>query len=156
MENADKQVSCPVDSPSGSRPLVPPKPGEGGLVSPKPGEGGSAFDSRRNWPIFAFAFFFASCLIGAYAWFNTDIVRLTSESLRAFSPKTLWAGGLLHGGLVGSVLTARCGDARTSPPRPRPKSLAAGSRPILKQALTRRRLPQPAASAEGLTSSVGL
>ena len=57
------------------------------------------------------------------------------RSQRAFSAKTLRAAGLLSGAFVGSALTARCGDARTSPPWPRPKSLAAGPRPILKQAL---------------------
>jgi len=36
---------------------------------------------------------------------------------------------------VGSVLTARCGDARTSPPRPRPKSLAATPHLFFRQVL---------------------
>ena len=56
------------------------------------------------------------------------------RSQKAFSAKTLRAAGLLTGAFVGSALTARCGDAPASPPRPRPKSLAAGPRPILKQA----------------------
>src|SRR6266516_2618288 len=37
----------------------------------------------------------------------------------AFCPSTLRAAGLLAVGCVGSVLTAHCGDARTSPPCPR-------------------------------------
>jgi len=57
------------------------------------------------------------------------------RSQAAFGAKTLRAAGLLSVACVGSVLTARVGDARTSPPRPRPKSLAAGPRPISKQAL---------------------
>src|SRR5438445_13333563 len=64
--------------------------------------------------------------------------RSVSEEQRsqaAFCPKTLRAAGLLPVACVGSLLTARCGDARNSPPWPRPKSLAAGPLPILKQAL---------------------
>src|SRR6266849_9925380 len=57
------------------------------------------------------------------------------RSQTAFSPKTLRAAGLLPVAGVGSFLTARCGDARNSPPWPRPKSLAAGLLLILKQAL---------------------
>ena len=77
------------------------------------------------------------------------------RSQRAFSAKTLRAAGLLHGAFVGSALTARGGDglpkanksgaqqerslremlSRASPPRPRAKSLTAGPRLILKQAL---------------------
>ena len=38
---------------------------------------------------------------------------------------------------VGSVVTARCGDAPTSPPWPQPKSLAAAPLVIFKQALKR-------------------
>ena len=38
--NDENQMSHAVDSSSGSRPLVPPKPGEGGLVPPERGEGG--------------------------------------------------------------------------------------------------------------------
>src|SRR5436190_18839417 len=49
---------------------------------------------------------------------------------------TLRAAGLLPVGFVGSVLTARCGDARTSPPRPQSKSLAAAPFPIFSQTLT--------------------
>ena len=64
--------------------------------------------------------------------------RSVSEGQRSqtgFCPKTLRAAGLLPVACVGSFLTARCGDARNSPPWPRPKSLAAGPLPILKQAL---------------------
>src|SRR5260370_728082 len=57
------------------------------------------------------------------------------RSQTAFCPKTLRAAGLLPVAGVGSFLTARCGDARNSPPWPRPKSLAAGPLRILKQAL---------------------
>src|SRR5215216_2316851 len=62
---------------------------------------------------------------------------LTEEqrSQPACGAKTLRAAGLLSVGFVGSVLTARCGDARTSPPRPQPKSLAAAPFPIFRQAL---------------------
>src|SRR5215218_2653020 len=56
------------------------------------------------------------------------------RSQPACGPKTLRAAGLLSAGFVGSVLTARCGDARTSPPRPQPKSLAAAPFPIFSQA----------------------
>src|SRR6185295_20212337 len=48
------------------------------------------------------------------------------RSQAAFSPKTLRAAGLLSVASVGSVVTARCGDAPPSPPWPQPKSLAAG------------------------------
>ena len=57
------------------------------------------------------------------------------RSQTAFSAKTLRAAGLLPAAGVGSVLTAHFGDARTSPPWPQPKSLAAGPHAILKQAL---------------------
>jgi hypothetical protein len=39
---------------------------------------------------------------------------------------------------VGSALTARCGDAPTSPPWPQPKSLAAGPLGVFKLALRRK------------------
>src|SRR5712664_2444123 len=58
------------------------------------------------------------------------------RSQTAFCPKTLRAAGLLPVAGVGSFLTARCGDARNSPPWPQPKSLAAGPLPIFKQALS--------------------
>src|SRR5438552_17088013 len=62
---------------------------------------------------------------------------LTEEqrSQPAFSAKTLRAAGILSVACVGSDLTARCGDARSSPSWPRSKSLAAGPHAILKQAL---------------------
>jgi integrase len=47
------------------------------------------------------------------------------RSQRAFRAKTLRAAGLLAAAVVGSALKARCGDSRASPPRLRPKSLAA-------------------------------
>ena len=56
------------------------------------------------------------------------------------SPK-LWrtsrAAGLLAVGRVGSVVTARRGDAPPSPPCPHPKSLAAAPLAIFRQALNR-------------------
>src|SRR5206468_7182514 len=66
------------------------------------------------------------------------------RSQAAFSAKTRRAAGLLAAAGVGSALTARCGDARASPPWLRPKSLAAGPLSILKQALSWR----PAFEAE--------
>ncbi len=57
------------------------------------------------------------------------------RSQTAFSPKTLRAAGLLSVAGVGSFLTARCGDARNSPPWPPPKSLAAAPLVVSKQAL---------------------
>src|SRR2546421_6010963 len=67
------------------------------------------------------------------------------RSQPVLSAKTLRAAGLLPVAFVGSVLTARCGDARTSPPRPPPKSLAAGPFAIFRQAL--RGSPQSCFSA---------
>ncbi|MBM3841106.1 MAG: Gfo/Idh/MocA family oxidoreductase [Verrucomicrobia bacterium] len=58
------------------------------------------------------------------------------RSQAAFGAKTLRAAGLLSVACVGSVLTARVGDARTSPPWPQPKSLAAGPRAIFGHALS--------------------
>src|SRR5713226_4613683 len=58
------------------------------------------------------------------------------RSQTAFSPKTLRAAGLLSVAGVGSFLTARCGDARHSPPWPQPKSLAAAPLVVSKQALS--------------------
>src|SRR5260370_40619758 len=72
---------------------------------------------------------------------TTEQLRWHSRAGRsqaAFCPKTLRAAGLLPVAGVGSFLTARCGDARDSPPWPRPKSLAAGLLLILKQALSDR------------------
>src|SRR6266446_2408833 len=57
------------------------------------------------------------------------------RSQTAFSAKTLRAAGLLSVAGVGSLLTARCGDARNSPPWPQPKSLAAAPLVVSKQAL---------------------
>src|SRR5688500_7220676 len=65
----------------------------------------------------------------------------SQQSRAAFSAKTLRAAGLLCVACVGSVLTARCGDARTLPPWPHSKSLAAGPHVILKQALNWNQLP---------------
>src|SRR5437879_5474899 len=56
------------------------------------------------------------------------------RSQTAFSAKTLRAAGLLSVAGVGSVVTARCGDASTSPPWPQPKSLAAAPLVVSKQA----------------------
>src|SRR5258708_38014496 len=53
------------------------------------------------------------------------------RSQSAFCAKTLRAAGLLSGPCVGSVLTARCGDAPASPSWPQLKSLAAGFHAIL-------------------------
>src|SRR5712664_402151 len=58
------------------------------------------------------------------------------RSETAFSAKTLRAAGLLSVAGVGSFLTARCGDARNSPPWPQPKSLAAAPLVVSKQALS--------------------
>jgi len=57
------------------------------------------------------------------------------QSPAAFCAKTLRAAGLLPVAGVGSVVTARCGDAPTSPPWPPPKSLAAGPRAVFRRAL---------------------
>jgi hypothetical protein len=68
---------------------------------------------------------------------NTPGGSSTEEqrSQAAFCAKTLRAAGLLAVAGVGSLLTARCGDARNSPPWPRPKSPAAGPLVVFKQAL---------------------
>jgi hypothetical protein len=57
------------------------------------------------------------------------------QSQGGLDAKTLRAAALLSVDFVGSFLTARCGDARNSPSRPRPKSSAAGPLAILRQAL---------------------
>src|SRR6266571_2377227 len=57
------------------------------------------------------------------------------RSQAAFSAKTLRAADLLPTAGVGSAVTARYGDAPASPPRPSPKSLAAGPHGVFKQAL---------------------
>src|SRR5436190_21940329 len=75
------------------------------------------------------------------------------RSQPACGEKPLRAAGLLAVAGVGSVLTARCGDARTSPPWPQPKSLAAAPFPIFRQALT---IPAVAcAAAEGNVGLLG-
>ena len=69
---------------------------------------------------------------------HTPAVSVTEEqrSQAAFSAKTLRAAVLLAAACVGSVVTARCGDAPTSPPWPHPKCLAAGPFSIFRQALS--------------------
>src|SRR6185295_915275 len=57
------------------------------------------------------------------------------RSQTAFCAKTLRAAGLLSLAGVGSVVTARCGDASPSPPWPKPKSLAATLLTIFREAL---------------------
>jgi hypothetical protein len=49
--------------------------------------------------------------------------------------KTLRAAVLLAVGFVGTFLTAHYGDARNSPPRPQPKSPAAGHLRFFRQSL---------------------
>jgi len=58
------------------------------------------------------------------------------RSQPAVCSKTLRAADLLAVGGVGSVVTARSGDAPPSPPCPQPKSLAAAPLAILRQALS--------------------
>src|SRR6266849_9907808 len=72
------------------------------------------------------------------------------RSQTAFCPKTLRAAGLLPVAGVGSFLIARCGDARNSPPWPRPKSLAAGLLLISKHALACRSLLKQAKASLSL------
>jgi hypothetical protein len=57
------------------------------------------------------------------------------RSQAAVGSQTLRAAGLLAVGCVGSVVTARYGDAPSSPPCPPPKSLAAAPLAIFGQAL---------------------
>src|ERR1700756_276656 len=71
------------------------------------------------------------------AWPQRPVTE-EQRSQAAFSAKTLRAAALLPAACVGSALTARCGDARPSPPWPQPKSPAAAPFLILKQALSRR------------------
>ena len=61
------------------------------------------------------------------------------RSQTAFCAETLRAAGLSALARVGTVVTARFGDAPPSPPWPNPKSLAAAPRRILRQALDPRR-----------------
>ena len=55
--------------------------------------------------------------------------------------------------IVGSVVTARCGDAPTSPPWPQPKSLAAAPLVVSKQALSALTLVAALLAAGCATSS---
>ena len=68
---------------------------------------------------------------------NIPCGSLTEEqrSQTAFCSTTLRAAGLLAVGGVGSVVTARFGDAPPSPPCPQPKSFAAAPLVVFKQAL---------------------
>ena len=60
-------------------------------------------------------------------------VRSEEQSQTAFWAKALLATVLLPAGFMGSTLTAHCGDAQASPPRPPPKSLAAAPIVIFQQ-----------------------
>ena len=86
----------------------------------------------RNGPVFA----------GKAGWRgatkeHTRQGSVTEEqrSQPAFPAKTLRATGLLREAFVGSTVTARCGDAPVSPPRPRTKSLVAGPFLFFRRAL---------------------
>ena len=57
------------------------------------------------------------------------------EGATGLDVKTLRAAVLLAVGFVGSFLTARSGDAQNSPPRPQPKSPAAGHLRFFRQSL---------------------
>jgi hypothetical protein len=57
------------------------------------------------------------------------------RSQAVFCATTLRAAGLLAVGGVGSVVTARCGDAPPLPPCPHPKSQAAAPLEVINQAL---------------------
>src|SRR6266850_7177181 len=70
-------------------------------------------------------------------------VTQEQRSQRALCAKTLRAADLLPVACVGWAVSARCGDAPTSPPWPPPKSLAAGPHPIFKQALNHFSLQRP-------------
>ena len=63
----------------------------------------------------------------------------TDEQRRqpALATKTLRAAGLLIFGFVVAGVTARCGDAPPTPPRPKSKSRAAAPLPIFRQSLRR-------------------
>src|SRR6266542_1375154 len=67
---------------------------------------------------------------------RSGAVTEEQRSQPAFSAKTLRAAGLLAAASVGSAVTARCGDAPTSPPWLQPKSFAAGPHGIFRQALS--------------------
>ena len=68
---------------------------------------------------------------------HTPSGSVTGEQQRqtGLGAKTLRAAALLPVGFVGSFLTAPYGDARNSPPRPQPKSLAAGHLRFFRQSL---------------------
>jgi len=72
----------------------------------------------------------------------------------AFSAKILRAAGLLSVACVGSVVTARFGDAPPSPPWPQPKSLAEAPLVVLKQALSPRNQGIPESESHGIKTSV--
>lgn len=69
---------------------------------------------------------------------GASLIGAVTEAQRiqmAFCATTLRTAVLLAASVVGSDLTARCGDARSSPPRLPPKSLAAGLLVVFKKAL---------------------
>ena len=68
---------------------------------------------------------------------RTAVTEMNSKCRpkNALTAKALRAAGLVPVDFVGSALTARFGDARTSRPRPQSKSLAAGPLSIFRQAL---------------------
>src|ERR1700679_2024465 len=67
-------------------------------------------------------------------WVQAGLAR-RGEGATGLDVKTLRAAVLLAVGFVGSFLTARSGDARNSPPRPQPKSPAAGHLRFFRQSL---------------------
>lgn len=74
------------------------------------------------------------------------------RSQPAFAAKTLRAAGLLPLGFVVAGVTARCGDAPPTPPRPNSKSLAAAALPIFRQALREvGAAPEPSGGCGSLT-----
>jgi len=90
---------------------------------------GAVFAGRAGW---------RGATQGAYPQRSVTEEQRSNAALPA---KTLRAAALLAGAGVGSALTARCGDARTSPPCPQPKPLAAAPLAILRQALSDEPLP---------------
>ena len=90
-------------------------------------------------PVFAPRAAWRGASASALAPENTPCGSSTEEqrSQAALGAKTLRAAGLLPVACVGSFLTARCGDARNSPPWPQPKSPAARPLVVFKQALSR-------------------
>jgi hypothetical protein len=85
-------------------------------------------------------------------------VTEAQRSQRVFCAKTPWAAVRLSATFVGSALKARCGDSRASPPRLRPKSLAAEPLGFLKHTLkhrgnlTRTRRPRLQAARQSFQS----